>query len=336
MRMHWTGSWSRRGLSAVGVVALLLCWPASAAADFIYWSDVSTVSHIQRANLDGSNIQTVQTGTTRFGGIAFDVANGFLYSGDGQFLFRTNLDGSGRVNLVPTGGVGNVGDVELDLLHGKVYWTVTDAATISIRSANLDGSNATTLIGRSGGLFEGIALNPAAGKLYYTFTDGTINVANLDGTGSTVFKSGLNGLFDVEIDPAGGKLYWSQDSPQPPGLLRRANLDGTGGIQDLLASGANRFSNGINFDPVDQRLYYSLQNTSGGVNTPLGLGRVNADGSGNQIILTDGITNYIAVLHLAQQGAAVPEPATLALFGAVLAALLGVGVGIARRRRLAV
>src|SRR5262249_10814352 len=153
-----------------------------------------------------------------------------------------------------------------------------------------DGSNATTLISKNTGLLEGLALNPAAGKMFYTYSDGTlavsgIDVANLDGTGQAVLKSGLPGLFDVEIDAAGGKLYWNQDTTGPQGLLRRANFDGTGSIDDLLASGANRFSNGIDFDPVDQKLYYSVQHVNGNVITPLGLGRVNADGTGNQILL---------------------------------------------------
>ncbi len=321
----------KQGLCALGALLLLLCWARPAVADFIYWSDTGllspgrSVTHIKRANLDGTGVQTILTATgTGFGGIAFDAAHGYLYSGDNQFIFRTNLDGTGRVNLTPIGGAGATGDVELDLLHGRIYWNVTDAAPTLIRSANLDGSNATTLVSKPSGLLEGIALNPAAGKMYYTFTDGTIDVANLDGTSPGVFKSGLSSLHDVEIDAAGGKLYWNQDTTGPQGLLRRTNLDGTGGIQDLLASGTNRFPDGINFDPVDQKLYYYLANVSGPVITPLGLGRVNADGTGNQIVLNDldGI-NYIEVLHLPQEAAAVPEPGTLALAGAGLLSLLG-------------
>src|SRR5205823_1788873 len=81
----------------------------NATAEYIYWSDDALQSHntdhIKRANLDGSNIQTIMTQpNARFAGIAFDTAHGYMYSGDNQFLFRANLDGSGRVNLVSTGG----------------------------------------------------------------------------------------------------------------------------------------------------------------------------------------------------------------------------------------
>ena len=71
----------------------------------MYWTDFETAK-IQRANLDGSNVQDLVTrGLSQPDGIALDVAGGKMYwteQGTDK-IRRANLDGSGMEDLVTTG-----------------------------------------------------------------------------------------------------------------------------------------------------------------------------------------------------------------------------------------
>jgi DNA-binding beta-propeller fold protein YncE len=125
----------------------------------MYWtrgvSDLK-VPAVQRANLDGSEVQPLVTGF--FGcttGLALDVADGKMFWGyidpaiDGLFagmIKRSDLDGS-NIESVITGLISPSG-IALDLGGGKIYWTDPGFGTASgkIQRANLDGSALETLI----------------------------------------------------------------------------------------------------------------------------------------------------------------------------------------------
>src|SRR5689334_7339904 len=106
MLMHINKRKSKWFNATIALTALILSPKFLSASESIYWTEGDPVApRIMKANLDGSSITTVMTTSSSengFGGIAFDVANGQFYSGTRNFLFRANLDGSGRVNLVPT------------------------------------------------------------------------------------------------------------------------------------------------------------------------------------------------------------------------------------------
>jgi Domain of unknown function (DUF5050) len=277
---------------ALGALLGLASFASAQAQSYLYWSVTTANQSIRRSNLDGTGVTTILTGPNNsFGGIDFDPSNGYLYSGDRTALFRANLDGSGRVNLV--GAVNQVADVELDLTHQKIYWSEAGGGVNSIYRANLDGSGRETLVSEGfSALMEGIALDPGAGKVYFSHeVNGPaerIRSMNLDGSGKAVLHNlpGPNSIpFDVEIDVAAGTLYWSQLGEDR--LMKSALLGGAPQVVTSLP-----LDNGFHFDSVNQQFYVAA---GGG-----GIRRLEADGTGLAMLVPaslSGNVNYIAVLH---------------------------------------
>jgi hypothetical protein len=106
----------------------------------MYWANANVPERIQRANLDGTNVEDlVSTGLDFPTDVALDVHGGKMYwvdSGTNK-VQRANLDGSNVQDLVTTGLV-TPRYIDLDLGARKMYWT--DSDTDKIQRANLDGS----------------------------------------------------------------------------------------------------------------------------------------------------------------------------------------------------
>ena len=125
----------------------------------IYWAKAEADGTISRANLDGSQIETIFTGT--FNGdasLALDTAaekiywtQGIGFGQDGGIVQRANLDGSDVETLVT--GLDHYEDwmsyIDLDLPAGKMYFS--GGMNASIMRANLDGTELEDL-GVGGGL----------------------------------------------------------------------------------------------------------------------------------------------------------------------------------------
>ena len=151
-RIYWTDAGTntigRSGLDGSGVEDLAqgLVEPygiALAVADGkMYWVDWEV--GIQRANLDGTDVETLVR-TARPNGIALDARRGKMYWTDygANMIRRANLDGSGIEDLVVT-SLDNPYGITLDVEAGKMYWT--DAGTEKIQRANLDGSDVEDIV----------------------------------------------------------------------------------------------------------------------------------------------------------------------------------------------
>jgi hypothetical protein len=161
----------------------------------------------------------------------------------------------------------------------SIYWTSPLSNPGAIRVGNLDGGMAQDLYtGETRS--EGIAIDPAAGKIYWTTnSSGAIRVGNLDGSGVHDLYTGENGPQGIAIDPTAGKIYWANNSS---GVIRVGNLDGSG-VQDLF-TGIHPV--GIAIDPAGGKIYWA-DSLTGPNNNVLGKIRVgNLDGSGAHDLYT--------------------------------------------------
>lgn len=217
---------------------------------------------IQRANLDGTNVETLVSGLIKDPDyITLDVTEGKMYwsiagyAGDtnASKIQRANLDGTNVEDVIPSLQFGLPGGVALAVGDGKIYWTNWGIPE-GIQCANLDGSNAQTLVNTDDNPWD-IALDTAGGKVYWTLGPisedglGKIQRANLDGTNVETFVWGLDTPRYIALGiPA----------PQTPEDTRTelvaradANADGTVNILDLVFVAANLDKQGENAADVN-------------------------------------------------------------------------------------
>ncbi|MFC2106381.1 PKD domain-containing protein [Candidatus Bipolaricaulota bacterium] len=203
------------------------------AAGKMYWTDTEAGT-IERADLDGTNIESLIDSLSGPIRIALDPVAGKMYWTDwtDDTIRRADLDGTNIESLIDS--LGDPFGIALDLVAGKMYWT--DWTNGTIQRANLDGTNAEVLI--SGlDLTVGIALDVAAGKMYWTgggVSSPGIQRANLDG-------SSVENLIDmtvgtsfpicIALDIGAGKMYWTNWILSE--TIQRANMNGTD-VEDVV------------------------------------------------------------------------------------------------------
>ena len=263
----------------------------------VYWAGGSGIG---RADLDGSNIETILPG--RFGmrgpeSIALDTFAGKMYwtewgEEDPTYgIHRADLDGSNVETLAVFPDAQRPADrrwleeghwnapeptsIALDVADGKMYWTDSSRA---IHRANLDGSQAEPHI-TVGGDPWGIALDIPGNRIYWTeFGARRVQRSDLDGTDVEVLIAGQGtgnqGIpAGLALDGVGEKIYWTDWGAQ---LIRRADLDGAN-IEDL-ARGLSTPA-GLALDVVAGKMYWTNLDTSV-------IQRADLDGSNVEDLLT--------------------------------------------------
>ena len=194
----------------------------------IYWAESFLFERILRANLDGTDAQTVVGGLGDPTGISLDVSGGKIYWAASQDdkIQRADLDGANVEDVVT--GVEQPTDVAIDVSGGKIYWTVE--RNDKIQRADLDGANIEDVVTGVGEPAE-IIINVSEGKIYWVDNDeGKIQRANLDGTDIKDIATGFIWDVDISIDVSGGKIYWRD--PQKA-KIQRADLDGVN-VEDVV------------------------------------------------------------------------------------------------------
>ena len=167
--------------------------------DVGYFRRPDNQDRIQRANLDGSEVETViiaDAGSYFWdpSGIALDIAAGKMYWLDrgNEQIWRANLNGSGAEILVNLSVFYYLNHIYLDVTAGKMYFS---SGGEEIYRGNLDGSGIENIVDLPSGYVRG--LDATQGKIYWTDGFSKIQRANLDGsqiedvvTGDTTDSSG--------------------------------------------------------------------------------------------------------------------------------------------------
>jgi DNA-binding beta-propeller fold protein YncE len=167
-----------------------------AANNHIYFGDKRN-NAIYRSDLNGANLQVIvpaegmPSNSDGVKELRLDSRHGHLYWSDDRLslIRRVNLDGSNLVDLV---SAERVGDIDLDLVNGKIYWTQQHAFSQTngrIMRSNLDGTDTVPIVETNLLAPRGIAVDPKNNRIFWTDTwangpidyPGTIQTATLTG-----------------------------------------------------------------------------------------------------------------------------------------------------------
>jgi len=199
-------------------------------------------------------------------------------------------------------------------LTGRLF--LLDLGSGRVLSANPDGSDIKVLVEEGRRLPDGVAVDVAAGHLYWTnmgnpkANDGSILRCDLDGSHlTTIVPPG--GTFtpkQLQLDKVSRKLYWCDREGM---RVMRTNLDGseietlvdTSGGDGRPGPDASKWCVGVAIDPVDGKVYWTQK---GGDNAGEGrIFRANIDTPAGQ---TAANRRDIELLY-----EALPEPIDLEL-----------------------
>ena len=262
---------SRSRIIVVAVALIAVASIQSTHAGKIYWSTMdSSDPALLRAELDGTDIETVVSGNTK--GLAVGAVDRKVYWGhfslptQGNSIRRANLSGSNPEILVDLWAISPL-YIALDRNRGRYYVALgafEDCGGI-LRFNMHDTGQGGNGVQVTSDCAIGVAVDSAAAKLYWTMNEPAPMIlrANLDGSDvETVLNPG-HFVVGIDLDPVRGKVYWTQsgtDQILRAGKvywswdtyeveeIRRANLDGSN-PETVLSTSIDAFGQ-IAIDPV--------------------------------------------------------------------------------------
>ncbi len=240
---------------------------------YVYWIDESDQA-IKRGDIESLVVEEVVAVSDTPRGLAVDEAGSKVYwtTAEGK-IRRANLDGT-EVETVTEGlcGIGSITDIVLDIEKNKIYWGNDSDCQVMLRRANLDGSEVENLLY---GLFppSSIVFDSTHQKLYWT--SGAVLSATVDDTEWrwNIVVDDLEYTPGIAIDPDASMVYWTEY----PGLIRRANLDGTD-IVNVLTDLQTPFK--LALDLQDKKIYWTERDAGK-------IRRSNFDGTEVEDVFTD-------------------------------------------------
>lgn len=169
----------------------------------------------------------------------------------------------------------------------RVYWANLNGGVPAVSFANLDGTGGGSDLDTGGaGSASGLALYPPGGKVFWGGTGFNISVANLDGSGGAgeLDPGGqpVSSAQSVAVDPAAGRIYWS-NSFMSQGIYF-ANLNSPGGGQVSTTGATVASPIGVVVDPAAGRIYWANAAPTNKISF------ASLDGSGGGDINTTGAT----------------------------------------------
>ncbi|XOV67170.1 MAG: T9SS type A sorting domain-containing protein [Fluviicola sp.] len=201
--------------------------------DELMWAN-GLAAEITTAPADGSGPITILPNSQGTGANAVhsqdvDFANNrYFFSGNANGVYEASLDGTGTATLI-NGTVTGLNTVEYDASNARIF--TNDVQNSEIYSMNDNGTGLTTLFTAADGVAgpRDIVYDPSQDMIYWTNRDANnIMMGNADGTGTpVVVYSGLNGLYELELDPGTGTLFWVESQGGTDDIMS-APKDGTG------------------------------------------------------------------------------------------------------------
>jgi gliding motility-associated-like protein len=222
----------------------------------VFWVEGGGKKPLKMANLDGTNVQILDTfnAPTRSinpRGVTVDEINGKIYVLGNNGFASGNLGSYPLTATLSSAIYGRA--IAVNPGTGKLYFSDQGA---KVNVCNIDGSGVDTIRTGLNGSW-GVQVDQANGKVY--FADGKgIYKTNLDGTSfDTVYKFPVQLSFaSLAIDPRNNRLFWAGSS----GVISRATMSGANPTQIItgmsgtyalaVGSGSSRQSSNISFNTI--------------------------------------------------------------------------------------
>ncbi len=197
----------------------------------VYYDRTSTT--ITRVDADGSNPVDVVTNANAPFGLAVDPEAGFLFRSDfnADQVVRTDLDGG---NALTVGNALSPSGMAVDPVAQRVYFITYN--NTQLYRVNYDGTGQEVIVPNLGGQGVGVAVDPAAGLVYYSTRANDLFVAELDGSNPAVFLTGQTVVQGLTIDPEADRIYWAAPFAS---MIRSAALSDGGDVTDVTSCNGN-------------------------------------------------------------------------------------------------